>query len=88
MKKMIGILLLASLVAAPAHAINIFEKTLYRKDVIKRLGAKVLVNPLTGQIKYVWCMSPSTPEGGFWMPATGPMKEQYQASYDHQNTPR
>lgn len=84
-RKIACIICLLLLTTSSSHAINVFEKTLYRKVFLQRLGAQVLVNPLTGQLKYVWCRSSSTPEGGFWMPLVGPMKKDYQAVYKRQN---
>ncbi len=84
MRKIAALLLLFSMIAGTSYAINIFEKTLYKHDVIKMYGAKILVNPLTGQAKYVWCRD-SSPGGGFWTPLVGLTKRQYQSMYDRQN---
>ena len=81
MKKVIVILLLLSLAASPVYALNFFEKMLYKEDEIKMYGAKVLVSPLTGSIKYIWCGNPAK---GYWMPVSGKVKYQYQAIYDKQ----
>ena len=85
MRKIIVLLLLFSIIAAPSYAINVFEKMLYKKDVLKMYGAQILVNPLTRQAKYVWYRN-SSPEGGSWMPLVGLMQQQYQAIYNQQNT--
>ena len=82
MKKIITIILLLSLAAAPCYAINFLEKMIYREDVIKFYNSKVLVVPITGEIKYIWCGNPSD---GYWMPVSGRVKQQYQALYDRQN---
>jgi len=85
MRKIIVLLLLFSIIAGPSYAINLFEKILYRKDVLKMYGAQILVNPLTRQVKYVWHRN-SSPKGGSWMPLVGLTQQQYQAIYDQQNT--
>ncbi len=85
MKKLVIIILFLSAIAAPSYAINIFEKIAYKKDEIKVYKAPILVNPLTGEIKYIWCR---TSKKGYWMPIDGRAKQQYQAVYDRQRAPR
>ena len=85
MKKIIMIFLFLSAIASPSYAINIFEKIAYQKDVIKTYKAPILINPLTKDIKYIWCR---TAKNGYWMPVTGRMKEQYQAIYDRERAAR
>lgn len=82
MKKIVIALLLLSVIVPPSHAINIFEKIIYKKDVIKAHNAKVLVNPLTGEIKYLWNETVPAGTGGHWEPVTGTSKAQFQAIYD------
>ena len=81
MKKAVIILLLLSLVTTPSYAVNFLEKMIYKEDVIQIYNAKVLVVPITGEIKYIWCGNPTD---GYWMPVTGRVKQQYQALYDKQ----
>ena len=81
MKKALIIILLLSLIVTPCYAVNFLEKMIYKEDVIKFYNAKVLVVPITGEIKYIWCGSPAN---GYWMPVAGRAKQQYQAIYDKQ----
>ena len=82
--KIASFLLLLSLIAGPSYAINIFEILAYKKDVIKAYNAKVLVNPLTGEIKYMWYGTVPAGTDGHWEPVTGTSKAQFQAAYDQQ----
>ena len=81
MKKILIILVLLSFVASPCHAVNLLEKLLYKEDTIKIYNVNVLVVPITGEVKYIWCGSPAS---GYWMPVHGKVKLQYQALYDRQ----
>ena len=71
--------------AAPSYAINIFEKIAYKRDVIRAYNAKVLVNPLTGQIKYIWYDVIPNHTNGYWHPLSGTVKDLFQGAYDMQN---
>ena len=79
MKKTIAILALLFIFTTPSHALNLFDKLMYKKDVLRSNNTQVLVNRLTGEIKYV-CR-----EDGKQVPLTGQWKEQYQKMYDGQN---
>jgi hypothetical protein len=83
MKKIIAVILLLLMIASPCYAINMLEKVLLKRDTIKRWDAKILVNPLTHKIKYIWWRNPSG--GGSWKPLDESAKEQYQAIYDLQD---
>jgi ATP/ADP translocase len=83
-KTAVTALLLLGMFAAPAAAINIFEKALYRRDVIKAVNAKVLVNPLTREVKYIWYDTLPYHTNGRWVPVSGTIKDQFQAMYDQQ----
>lgn len=47
MNKIIALLLLLSVIATPAHALNILEKLIYKE--VRLGGDKVLVNKITGK---------------------------------------
>lgn len=83
-KKIISFLLLFLLIAGPSYAINIFEILAYKKDVIKAYNAKVLVNPLNGEIKYMWYETVISGKNGRWEPVAGTSKALFQAAYDQQ----
>ena len=84
MKKIIIVgILFIFITACPSYAINVFEKVLYKRDVIKAYNSKILVNPLTNEIKYIW--QRTSDKNGYWAPIFGIMKGQFQAIYDEQN---
>ena len=78
-KKILSVLILFLIFAAPSHALNTLEKFIYKKDVMYSNGTKVLVNRLTGEVKYI-CR-----DNGQDVPLEGQWKEQYQKMYDAQN---
>ena len=85
MKKIIIILFMLLTVSKPSYAINLLEKIAYKRDVIKTCNAKVLVNPITGEVKYLWCTTVPARTNGHWEPISGTSKLQFQAMYDQQN---
>ena len=83
MKKTVIHILLFLMIASPCWAINIFEKLLLRRDTIKMYDAKILVNRITKDIKYMWYRYPGG--GGHWVAVTGPAKDRYQTIYNLQD---
>lgn len=83
-KRSVFILSLFLLAATSCHAINIFEILAYKKDVIRAYNTKVLVNPLTGEVKYIWYATVVSGTDGHWEPVTGTSKALFQAAYDQQ----
>lgn len=79
MKKIIVTLALIFILATPSHALSLFDKLMYKKDVLRSNNKQVLVSRLTGEIKYVYR------EDGKQVPLTGQWKEQYQKMYDGQD---
>ena len=82
---LIAAIILLLIITSPSYAITIFEKLLYKKAVIKAYAAKVLVNPLTGEIKYLWTRDTTSSTTGYWAPVSGTSKEQFQIMYDQEN---
>ena len=80
MRKVIVALILFLMIATPSHALNMLEKFIYKKDFLRSNNTHVLVNRLTGEVKYI-CRS-----DGQEIPLEGQWKEQYQKMYDAQNT--
>lgn len=78
MKKAIVVLLLLLMIPAPSYALNMLEKFIYKKDVVRSNNAQVLVNRLTGEIKYI-CRDDRQQ-----VPLEGQWKEQYQKMYNSQ----
>ena len=84
-QRVIIIILLFLVVSAPSYAINIFETIIYKKDVIKNYNAKILANPLTNEIKYIWYDTIPSHTNGHWVAVSGTVKDQFQVMYDQQN---
>ena len=82
MKKIIILLLLASMIAAatPCYAVNVFDKIIYKEVVLRTTSMHVLVNRLTGEVKYLLLNS------GKWILLKGALKHQYQMIYNAQAT--
>ena len=83
-KRIIIFLILFLIVTTSCYAINIFEILAYKKDVIKAYNSKVLVNPLTGEVKYLWHETALSGTNGHWEPVTGTSQALFQAAYDQQ----
>lgn len=82
MKKIIIGLLFISIITTPCYAVNVFDKIVYKEVVLRATHIHILVNRLTGEVKYVVLRNRKT------MLLTGTSKRQYQASYDAQNAPK
>ena len=78
-KKILSVLILFLIFAAPSHALNTLEKFIYKRDIMRSNGTVVLVNRLTGEVKYI-CR-----DNGQEVPLEEQWKEQYQKMYDAQN---
>ena len=86
MKKIAIIFLLLLITAEPSYAINLLEKMVYKSDVIKIYGTKILVNPLTNEIKYAWYDAIPAGENEHWYPVSGVVQNNLQVAYDLQNS--
>lgn len=84
--KVTALVMLFMAFAAPSFAINIFEKIAYKRDVIKLCNAKVLVNPLNNEVRYIWYETVISGKSGHWEPVSGTSKMQFQAMYDQQKS--
>ena len=78
MKKIVIFLLLFSVIAAPSYAINIVDQVICKEDVLRSNKRPILVNRLTGEVKYVY------QDNGEWLLLTGQWKDQYQKMYNWQ----
>jgi hypothetical protein len=78
MKKVVIVLLLISLITTSAYAVNVFDKILYKKVVLVANKMTVLVNRITGEVKYIRL------NNGQWAVLTGVWKNQMQAMYNAQ----
>lgn len=81
-KKTITITILLIMITAPSYAINILDKFLYKKDILRSNNRDVLVNRITGEVKYIYR------DDGQVVPIEGQWQEQYQKMYDAQNAPK
>ena len=79
MKKAILIIAVLLTIATPSSAINVIDTMLYRKDVLRRNNTPILVNRLTGEVKYM------RSDNGTWEELTGLWKKQCQALYKAQS---
>ena len=84
--KLAIIFLLLLVIATPSHAINLLEKIVYKKDVIKVYNTKILVNPVTNEIKYIWYETVPAGTNGHWEPVSGVIQYNFQAAYDQQRS--
>ena len=78
-KKLIIILFLLSVIVTPCHAFNMIENLIYKQDVMRGNNRLVMVNRLTGEVKYV------RRDDGRWIELTGKWKDEYQNLYNKQN---
>jgi len=78
MKKTAIILILVFALATPSYAVNIFDHLIYKKVVLKANHMAVLVNRITGEVKFIQL------NNGRWMPLTGGLKNRCQLMYKNQ----
>jgi len=77
-KKIVFIVSLVLLNAVPVYAVNIFDHILYKEVVLTTNHVSVLVNRLTGEVKYIRL------NNGRWTQVKGALQHQCQLMYDHQ----
>jgi len=78
MKKILIALLLVFIISTSCYAVNIIDTVVCKKVVLCANHVTVLVNRITGEVKYVH----STTVG--WVFLTGVQKTQFQSMYDAQ----
>ncbi|HTZ10950.1 MAG TPA: hypothetical protein VMD04_01025 [Candidatus Margulisiibacteriota bacterium] len=78
MKKVSILLLLVLFITTSAYAVSIFDTILCEKVVLHLINRVVLVNRITGEVKY------TLTQKGTWVLLTGPVKAQYQSMYNAQ----
>ena len=78
MKKIIAIILFLSIIATPCYAFNIIDRLLYKQDVLRGNNRPVMVNRITGEVKYLLRAD------GQWIQLDGQWKDQYQRMYNAQ----
>ena len=81
MKKLVIILSLILINTTSSYAVNIFDKLLYKEVVLVVNHMPVLVNRLTGEVKYIRL------NNGRWVPLTGGLKNKCQSMYNAQASP-
>jgi hypothetical protein len=79
MKKLIAALLLVSIIITPCYAFNIIDNLIYKQDVMRSANKLVMVNRLTGEVKYL------RRDNGQWIELAGKWKDLYQGMYNAQN---
>ncbi len=80
MKKIILIILLITVFTTSAYAVNVFDRILYKKVLLDANKMYVLVNRITGEVKYILLHT------GKWALLTGVLKNQVQSMYNVQST--
>lgn len=78
MKKLAVALLLTLAIITPSYALNIVDTMLCKRVVLCANHMTVLVNRVTGEVKY------TLQHNGKWLLLSGVMKHQYQSMYDAQ----
>jgi hypothetical protein len=78
MRKIVIVLLLILIITTSAYAVNIFDRALYKKVVLVCIHRFVLVNRITGEVKYIMGTD------GKWALVHKALKEQYQSMYNTQ----
>lgn len=77
-KKIVVVLFLIFLIAAPCRAENLFNTIVYKSVLLMAVNRHVLVNRLTEEVKYILL------DDGTLIPIKGPAKLHFQAMYDLQ----
>lgn len=82
MRRAVITLLLVFSLAAPAYAVSIYDTIMCKKVILKCGRRKVLVDRLTGEVKY-GMQGDNSP----WVKVDGAWKRQLQAMYDAESAP-
>jgi len=75
------VVLLVFSIASPVYAVNAIDWMLYKKVVLIANGRTVLVNRITGEVKYIRRKKK-------WMLLEGQDKAAHQTMYDNQVAPK
>jgi hypothetical protein len=78
MKKMAIVLLLVLFITTSAYAVSLIDTILCKKVVLHLINRVVLVNRITGEVKY------TLTQKGTWVLLKGPVQHQYQSMYNVQ----
>ena len=70
-------LVLILAISTSCYAVNIFDRVLYKKVILCANHMYVLVNRITGEVKYIL-------QNGRWVLLTGVLKNQCQSMYQAQ----
>ena len=79
MKKIVIALLLISMITTSAYAVNIFDRALYKKVLLACIHRFVLVNRVTGEVKYIMGTD------GKWALVPKALQYQYKSMYKVQS---
>lgn len=77
MRRLAIALLMFSLIATPVYAVNVIDTVVCKKVVLRANNRTVLVNRVTGEVKYIL-------QRGQWKLLTGSWKKECQLMYDIQ----
>lgn len=92
-KKTAAVFTLVFLIAANAYALNPFERLAYREVTLKSYNQRLLVNRITGNVKYRWqgptavmIYGEAVPAGD-WIPVYDKDREMWQDLYNREGRP-
>ena len=91
MRKVFVIALLAWIFAMPSYAATTTAQKTGYDELMLHSGRRVLVNHVTGQVKYLWRNSTDKkayPAGGAWEAIPPQYKEPLQYEYDQDVAPK
>lgn len=71
------VLLVIVIIVTPAYAVNVVDTLLCKKVFLRAVERTVLVNRLSGEVKYLL-------RKGQWVLLTGEQKHEYQSMYNAQ----
>jgi len=82
MRKIVIALLLISIITTSAYAVNIFDRALYKKVLLLAIHRFVLVNRVTGEVKYIMGFNRK------WALVPKALQVQYRSMYIAQTAPK
>lgn len=93
MKRIIAAITIVFLISTNAYALNPLERLAYKEVTLKTFGQRILVNRITGQVKYRWqgptavMIYGEAAQNGKWMPLYDRDREMWQNIYDQEGRP-
>lgn len=90
----LSVMIMIAIFCAPVHAVSIVDKVLYKEVQLQMYNQKLLVNRITGEVKYVWqnptsvlINGKSISKDGDWVFIADPnTRKMWQEIYNRENT--